>query len=246
MFKVAVCDDEETELERTETLLKAFFAQRPETEASLALFRDGRGLVDALERGEDFDLYLLDVLMPGCGGIEAGKAVRRLGRGGEIVYLTTSPDYAVDSYLTRALFYLVKPVEREQLFEVLGRVVDAFQKRLSQAAAVNTPSGTRSIPLHEILYVERADRWMRYHLMSGETVDSGAVHGPLREAAETLLADGRFFLCGADLALGLHHVRSVEQNEALLDSGVRVPVPRSACAGLKRAWMNYWLGGETV
>ncbi len=244
MLKIAVCDDNAAELQQAAALWRDYLEDRPRLPASLTPFQDAWSLLDALEQGNDFDLYLLDVLMPGLDGIEAGKAIRRLGRDGAIVYLTTSPDYAVDSYLTQAFFYLLKPVGREQLFEVLDRAVDALRRRKNQATIVNTPSGLRSVCLDDILYVERVDRVMRYYLADGGTVDSRTIRGSFRDAAAPLLADGRFALCGASFALGLHHVRAVEKNRALLDSGGCLPVSRSAFAGLKRAWMDYWLGGD--
>jgi len=245
VFKIAVCDDDANELDRAAALLGDYLESRPQLSASLSRFKDGWSLVDALERGGDFDLYLLDVLMPGLNGIDVGKSIRRLGRDGAIIYLTTSPDYAVDSYLTQAFFYLLKPVGREPLFEVLDRAMAALRKRKSKVVIVNTHCGLRSIPLDDILYVERVDRFMRYYLVSGETVDSRTIRGSLREASAALLSDGRFAPCGASFVLGLHHVRSVEKNRVLMDSGGWVPVPQSAFADLKRAWMNYWLGGET-
>ncbi len=246
MFKIAVCDDDAAELERAAALLREYLEDRPSLSANLSLFEDGWSLMDALEQGNDFRLYILDVLMPGLNGIEVGKAIRRMGRDGAIVYLTTSPDYAVDSYLTQAFYYLLKPVARDQLFEVLDRAAAALQKRKNRAAIVNTSSGLRSIPLDDILYVERVDRFMRYYLVGGETVDSRTIRGRFRDAAAALLSDRRFALCGASFVLGLHHVRSVEKNEALLDSGGRVPVTQSAFSGLKRAWMDYWLGGDMI
>jgi len=246
MFKIAVCDDETAALDRVAALLENYLRERPQLSAGLTLFRDGESLLEALNQGSDFDLYLLDVLMAGVNGIEVGKAIRKLGRDGEIIYLTSSPDYAVDSYLTQAFFYLLKPVRQNQLYEVLDRAVDVLRKRKTTVTIVNTPSGLRSVPLKDILYVERADRFMRYHLAGGETVDSRTIRTSFREEAAPLLSDRRFVLCGASFVLGLHHVESVEKSGALLDSGGWVPVSRSAFADLKLAWMDYWLGGETV
>lgn len=246
MFKIAVCDDDAAALERTAALLRDYLEERPSLCANLSLFEDGDSLLDALEQGQDFALYLLDVLMPKFNGIEVGKSIRQMGRDGAIVYLTSSPDYAVDSYFTQAFFYLLKPVRREQLFEVLDRAEAVLRKRKSKSAIVNTSSGLRSIPLDDILYVERVDRFMRYYLVGGETVDSRAIRGSFRDAVSGLLSDGRFTLCGASFALGLHHVRSVEKNEAILDSGSWVRVSQSALAQLKRDWMNYWLGEEMI
>jgi len=243
MLRIAVCDDDAVELERASALLESYLEGRPQLSAHLSRFKDGWSLLDALEHGDTFDLYLLDVLMQGLNGIEVGKTIRQMGRDGAIVYLTASPDYAVDSYLTQAFYYLLKPVNREQFFEVLDRAVAALQERKNQATIVNTPSGLRSIPLNDILYIERVDRFMRYYLTNGETVDSRTLRGSFREGLTALLTDGRFHLCGASFALGLHHITSVERNQAVLDSGGRVPVSRSACGGLKLAWMNYWLGG---
>lgn len=83
-------------------------------------FQSGYELLDAVERSGSFDLYLLDIVMPEQNGIEVGLSIRKLDGLGLIVYLTTSPDYAVDSYLTNAFHYLLKPVRWEQMVSVLG------------------------------------------------------------------------------------------------------------------------------
>lgn len=61
--------------------------------------------------------------------------------------------------------------------------------------------------------------------------------------AAPLLTDGRFYLCGASLALNLGHVRMVDRTGALLSTGQRIEVPRLTTNALYLAWSNYWLEG---
>jgi len=246
MFKIAVCDDEAAERRRTVSLIQGYLNERPQFEADVSLFEGGQALLAAVEETGGFDLYLLDIIMPEENGIEVGKAIRQMDWEGAILYLTVSPDYAVDSYLTQAFFYLLKPVERDRLFEVLDRAVAEFRKRKGETAIVNSSSGLRSIPMDKILYAERVDRFMRYHLTDKETVDSCTLRGSFHEAAAPLLADKRFVLCGASSVLNLSHVKSVERGTVILDSGGRATVARSAFGELKRAWMNYWLESKTT
>ena len=91
----------------------------------------GHGLevLDAAEEAGDFDLYVLDVVMPGLSGIQLGMRLREVGSVSPIIYLTVSPEYAVDSYATRAFHYLMKPVQPETLFQVLDEAVAALEKK---------------------------------------------------------------------------------------------------------------------
>ena len=107
---------------------------------------------------------------------------------------------------------------------------------------VPTRGGARRVPLERIRYVERVGRVMRYCCTDG-VVDSLTLRGSFREKAEPLLADPRFFLCGASLVFHLRHVRGVEASAALLDTGVRVPIPRRWSAAFKSVWGKFWLEG---
>ena len=72
-------------------------------------------------------------------------------------------------------------------------------------------------------------------------MDSQSIRTPFREAAASLLADRRFFLCGASFVLNFQHVTGVNGQTALLDNGQTVALPRSAATEFKKAWGNYWL-----
>ena len=60
-------------------------------------------------------------------------------------------------------------------------------------------------------------------------------------AAAPLLADQRFYLCGASYVLNFQHVSGVNGQAALLDDGQTVMLPRTVAAEFKKAWGGYWL-----
>lgn len=243
MLKIAVCDDEPRDREEIAASLEAYVKGRPQLQGRVRAFQSGRELLEAVDAGESFDLYILDVIMPEPGGIQTGLKLRGLGKGGEIIYLTSSKEYAAESYNVRAFYYLLKPVKEERLFEVMDAAIQKLKRRRSSAVLVSTPGGQQRVLLERILYVERVGRSMRYVCVDN-AVDSQSIRVSFREMVAPLLADSRFCLCGASFVFNLEHVAGVNGQNALLDNGVTVALPRTAATGFKLAWGQYWLGEE--
>ena len=105
MLRIAICDDEEKHLKQTAELLNTYLQSRPDLQGQVELFPSGGSLLERVEEDRSFDLYVLDILMPELSGIDTGRRLRTLGEGGEIIYLTSSNDFAADSYDVRAFFY---------------------------------------------------------------------------------------------------------------------------------------------
>lgn len=240
MLRIALCDDEEKQLNQAAAMLNTYLSSRPDLSGQVETFRSGIALLTRVEDAGGFDLYVLDILMPQLSGIDTGHRLRALGDGGEIVYLTTSNDFAADSYDVRAFFYLLKPVNEAKLFQVLDGAVEKLNRRRSSAVVVTTVDGPRRILLERIRYVERMGRCMRYYC-TDTTIDSQTIRVSFREAAAPLLADWRFCLCGASFVLNFQHVTGVNGQTALLDNGQTVILPRTSATGFKKAWGNYWL-----
>lgn len=240
MLRIAICDDEAQYVHQTAKLVQEYLGGRPDLSGQVFPFRLGRELLCQVEETGGFDLYLLDIIMPGLNGIETGRQLRQLGDGGEIVYLTTSADYAVDSYSVRAFFYLLKPLEKDRLFQVLDAAVKKLNERRSKAVLITTKDGPRRVLLDQILYVERVGRSLRY-FCSGGAVDSLSLRVPFHTAVEPLLSDPRFCQCGSSFAFNLQHVAGVNGQEVLLDSGDPVAIPRASVAPFKHAWGRFWL-----
>ena len=107
MLRIAICDDEENQLRKTAALLEDYLRIRPECSGQVETFLAGETLLKRAEAAGGFDLYILDILMPDLSGIDVGRKLRQLENGGEIIYLTTSNDFAADSYEVQAFFYLL-------------------------------------------------------------------------------------------------------------------------------------------
>ena len=106
MIHIAICDDSKQERQ----ILAALFKRYQELHATplqIHIFQNGFSLLDAIDQGKRFDITILDILMPGENGIEIARNIRASGTDTEIIFLTSSPEYAVDSYEVKAQNYLM-------------------------------------------------------------------------------------------------------------------------------------------
>lgn len=247
MIQVAICDDDSNYLHKLTTMLQTYFTARPALGGQVTAFSRGDALLEQAAARQGFDFYLMDILMPGLNGIQTGRRLRELGDGGEIIYLSTSDDYAVDSYDVSAFFYLLKPVDEAKLFAILDRAVEKLERRRQRnnVTVVNTSHGARRVRLGDIRYVERVGRFMRYHC-TDEVVDSQTIRSSFKDMTASLLEDGRFCRCGASFVLNYQHVVGVSGQSALLDDGTDLPLPRTAVTAFKSAWGKYWLEENPV
>ena len=110
---IAVCDDRVEELTALTGLLEQWQAER-RIPLRCRAFRSAGNMLDAA-RHERFTLYLLDVMMPGIDGMEAAREIRTFDAAAEIVFLTSSPGFAYESYGVRALEYKRRRVARNKL-----------------------------------------------------------------------------------------------------------------------------------
>ena len=104
MIRIAICDDSSAFLHQTKFMIDHWdnYPQNITTE----LFEDGDTLILAHSK-RPFDIILLDVVMPLLNGIDAAKELRRKDKTVKIVFLTSSAEFAVDSYTVKASNFFV-------------------------------------------------------------------------------------------------------------------------------------------
>lgn len=115
-MKIAICDDDKTEQLQILELLEGYFKGR-KNKPAIKTFSSSIELA-SIARYEQFDLYLLDVIMPILNGIELAKEIRGFDKASDIIFLTSSPEFAVESYTVKASNYLVKPIQKAAFFRL--------------------------------------------------------------------------------------------------------------------------------
>jgi len=112
-LRVLVVDDERLPRQRLMRLLEEI----PNTECA-GECANGRSAVDAIESLMP-DLVLLDVRMPGMGGLDVARSLT--GHVPFVIFVTAFDEYALSAFEVHAIDYLLKPVERERFVAAIER-----------------------------------------------------------------------------------------------------------------------------
>lgn len=228
---LAICDDKQEELNAVLAMLDAWRAERG-VPLSCKTFQSAVELLEAARR-ERFTLYLLDVMMPGMDGLEAAREIRCFDDAAEIVFLSTSPGFAYESYGVRALNYLLKPIEQEKLFALLNQIFLREQKPL-ETLTLKTATTIIRVPYARICYVEVINKHVYFHLADGDVRE---VAGALRDFEAVLLPRPEFMRVHRSYIVNMLQVEELSSAGLRTFQGETLPVSRLAYPQLQRDYL---------
>ncbi len=236
MLKLCICDDDPADAAQIQALAERFAREHQEFPLEIHVFGAAFDLLEHLSKEGGFDLYLLDILMPQLKGLELAARIRARNEASEILFLTSSPEYALDAFDVEACGYLLKPVDWERFDKDLLSAVNRLAKPANSFLLLKTKDGVRKILFRQLVMVESFNHRRVCTLADGSqeiTADT------LTSLMDRLSADRRFFSPHRAYIINLEHIAALNATSVQMSTGKPVPVSRASLAALKRAYMEY-------
>ena len=241
MIRIAICDDEQRILDEVSGYIESYAQSRSNTDIEVFCFNSARGLLNALEDGRSFDVFVLDVYIGDEVGTALARDIRKLGSKGPIIFATTSVEHAPESYETGTLRYLIKPIDPTKFYEAMGVALAAAEKLGRRLIKLKTENGAESIDVSRVMSSEAHDHYQYITLQDGSQLK---VRLTVTELYTMLSQHGGFVRVGSSYIINLRHVKNVTRTDALLYNNVSIPIPRGKYTEIKNAFWNYQYEGQ--
>ncbi len=233
MLKIAICDDNVQELSRISGLLNQYKAEK-----NAVLKYDAFGaaieLLEAMKR-QAYDVLILDVLMPGMDGLAAAHEIRGFDSAIKIIFLTSSPDFAVESYAVNAHYYLLKPATTDKLFPILDRIFLENNKK-SDFLNIMQPSGLIRLHPGRIEFLEVCGKRLMFYFDDGSVRE---IRGSISAFEDKLLCRDNFIKVHRSFIVNMENIQSLNIRDITTYTGKSVPVSRLLYNQVKESYMNF-------
>ena len=231
-MNIAICDDEILFTRELSSLL-THWAEKNDFSLTLYPYSNGDDLLTAL-RTIPVDLIFLDIIMPLLNGIDTAKEIRSMGLTVPVIFLTSSREFALDSYDVKAFHYLLKPVNTLKLFSVM----DDFFKTYHVPAKIfvaHTADGFCSITLNDVDYLEAQNKQVLVCLSNGTTLKIRELFAK----CEGIFTPAKgFFKCHRSYIVNLSHIKQFTRT--MVTTGISsVPISRNNYSAFKDAYFSY-------
>ena len=211
-MKISICDDLNNELDRLESLCLEF-----DPHATVIKYTNGHQLCAELDKN-NVNIIILDIDMPGDDGIAVGKRIRESGNDVIIIFYTSYPQYAVESYDCDAFYYLMKDCSKNKFFTVLKRAYDKI-KINRKYIVIQQRKTPRRIPISDIYYIECIKKHLIYYI-EGEDIEISA---NLSDAYSEL-KDFEFYQVHQGYIVNLKKIHKIDGYMIILTNGNKVPI----------------------
>lgn len=240
MIKIAFCDDDMEVLHQMNELLDRYRVERNE-DITYAAFQSPFELLTEIEKGIRPDILFLDVVMPGQNGMDVAKEIRQYDTNMKIIFLTSSPEFAVESYSVGAYFYQLKPIWEESFFRLMDSVLSECEKKKKNSLILRSKDGITRIDLQQLEYCEVLGRKLLFHLENGAVLEGA---GSLDDLAGQLMQYCNFFRPHRSFLVNMEYIQNISSRSIKMVNDAEIPIPHGKCSEIKNTYMEYAFNGE--
>lgn len=228
-MKIAVCDDLKTDREKIIMLLSSYLDQN-NLYAKIDEFESGESFLEA--DTTCYSLIFMDIFMGKLNGMETARKLIQRNHKIQIVFVSTSIDFAAEAFNIEALHYIVKPIEEAQVYGVLDKFFESFYSM--RTVEVKVGRLEESIYLSDILYVEAKGKKTLIHMKKGVLEASQS----LAEMSQILPA-GDFCMPIRWALVAMREITSMPSDKLKLSDQTEIPISRGKREEIKQAFADF-------
>jgi DNA-binding LytR/AlgR family response regulator len=202
---------------------ETYFSKQDEC-VEYRFYQNGFIFLDEWPKEGNTDILLLDICMPGILGTDVAKALRKNGDKTEIIFLTTSTEFAVEAFSLKATHYLVKPFTQNQFNEAMDRAMLHMRQFHNHKIMLRiVGGGIQVIDLEDVIYIESTSHTQTLYLQNGK-------EATVRQSLSKLLtmfdsiSKGQFASPFKGYIVNLAAIRTIKPEQLEMVTGKQIPL----------------------
>lgn len=235
MLKLAICDDSTLDIAMTEKVLE----QISEFDLKWDVFYSGEKLLEYRKTNStnegDYDIYLLDIEMPGMNGIEVAKRIKEDDPRAIFIFLTSYTEYVFMALDVVFFSYLRKPLSKEDMLDALQKVapyLDGGRTNITFKNGVNI----HSVKYEDILYLERKNRNTFIYIINKEEPYKSTTRNCelMKQLDEKEFAPTHNSFC-----VNMRYVSTISKEQVIMIGGITIPISRQYKNAFRKSYLAY-------
>ncbi len=236
-LRVAICDDDKADRERVQVFVQEYLKDR-NVKAEVKVFDHPDALIEECEHFRPH-IYILDIVMPMVTGIQAARELRWNQPDAQIIFATSESSFALESFDVNPINYIVKPIDKDKLFNTLDMAIDRVDISNEKSISVKVKGGMQTLRLDEILYIEYRNHVVSYHMDSGDVISTPTLRIGFAEYLAENHSGKEFIRCHESLAVSVAAIDKLTKTDITLRGGEQIPVTKSRYAEVMDSYMDY-------
>ena len=217
MIKIGMCDDNLNSIKIASKLLEAEIIEQ-DLDAEISIISsDQKKIFDAIYNKEIDVLFLdIDFKNNGKNGIDFAKDLRKINKNFYLVFLSAHQRYLHVSLTTKIFDYLVKPINRDTISDIVSRLKDEFANNKALFLHLNKWEFVRT---DDIFYIEKNGK--------KSIIVTDDINFTTTKGLNTLLSElpQNFLRCHKSYILNSDKVLSIDKKLGLASFGKNITCP---------------------
>lgn len=185
---------------------------------------------------DKYDLLFMDIYIEGSiTGIEAINRIRKIDKEVSVAFVTTSQEFALESYRLSAIKYIEKPFSSVDIEEALHLAL--LKKANAPSLTLRKNGVPEKIPFSHIMYIEQRARQIFIHQISGE---ESAYYEKL-SSLSAQFPEKLFFVPHKSFAVNLSFSKHIDSELIcfVMMDDKNIPIRRDTLGKAKKALTDY-------
>lgn len=230
-MKIAIVEDERIHQDYIVNLLENA-AIDLEITLSIKVFDSGEAFLFALEDQKP-DAVLLDIQLKSMNGYTLAEIIRKNDKRLPLAFITGEKDYVFDGYKVDACAYLLKPINKAAITQLLAKIKDKVNSS-DIPLILKAKDGIVNLYQSDVYYIEGAN-----HSTSIKTKNDTYCSNKRLNDWEEELNKESFFKPHRSFLINLGMIEKIEKAYCTMKDSTQVPIARGQWEPLMKAYLAY-------